>query len=289
MSSTHLEKRTHGTQGFPFQIYPALDMVESDLVPYHWHPESEIILAEQGEVGLTIGESQYIARQGDVFFVNAKTLHEIRGGPTCRFHAYVFPLDFLQFARADLAQSQIMAPLGDGHIQFVTVLRREHPACQAVCTQLREMHKACVDRQAGYQLIVKSALLQIVALAAAHGLLAAVQTHKEYKQEMLRDIVVYLQEHYQQPLGLSEVAAQFNVSPQYFCTFFKENLGRTFTQHLNFLRIERASRLLRETDAAVMDIALSVGFEHISYFIKRFRECYGCTPTAYRKATQAEV
>ena len=54
-------------------------------------------------------------------------------------------------------------------------------------------------------------------------------------------------------------------------------------QHINFLRIEQASRLLRETDRAVMDIALSVGFENFSYFIKRFREVFGCTPSQYRK------
>ena len=55
-------------------------------------------------------------------------------------------------------------------------------------------------------------------------------------------------------------------------------------QHLNFLRIERASRLLRETDQPIMEIGFAVGFENFSYFIKRFRAVFGCTPSAYRKA-----
>ena len=69
-------------------------------------------------------------------------------------------------------------------------------------------------------------------------------------------------------------------------TFFKDNLGRTLMQHINLLRIERASRLLRETDLPILEISLSVGFENFSYFIKRFREVYGCTPTDYRRSAK---
>lgn len=283
MPGTHREKRTHGTQGFPFQIYPALDMVESDLVPYHWHPENEIIIAEQGEVGLTIGDRQYTARQGDIFFVNAETLHEIRGGPAGRFHAYVFPADFLQFARADLAQSELLAPLYDGHLLFRTELRREQAPSGAVRQELDAVLRACTEKLPGYQLLVKASLLHIVALAAAHGLLAPRASRTDYKSETLRQIVGFLDEHCTERLRLEEVAARFGLSPQYFCTFFKDNLGRTLTQHVNFLRIERAARLLRESDEAVSDVAMSVGFDNFSYFIRRFRECYDCTPTAYRK------
>ena len=97
-------------------------------------------------------------------------------------------------------------------------------------------------------------------------------------------MVEYLGEHCTERLRLSDVAARFGLSPQYFCSFFKENFGRTLIQHVNFLRIERASRLLRETGLPILEISLSVGFDNVSYFIKRFREVYGCTPTDYRRS-----
>ena len=46
MDAARREKKEHGTLSFPFQIYPALDGSEaddSDFIPYHWHPELEII------------------------------------------------------------------------------------------------------------------------------------------------------------------------------------------------------------------------------------------------------
>lgn len=107
---------------------------------------------------------------------------------------------------------------------------------------------------------------------------------EEYRVQLLREIVEYLGDHCTEKLRLADVAAQFGLSPQYFCSFFKENSGRTLIQHINFLRIERASRLLRETDQPILDISLSVGFENVSYFIKRFREVYSCTPTDYRRS-----
>mgnify|MGYP006974132438 CR=1 FL=1 len=51
MDAARREKKEHGTLAFPFQIYPALDGSEaddSDFIPYHWHPELEIITVDAG-------------------------------------------------------------------------------------------------------------------------------------------------------------------------------------------------------------------------------------------------
>ena len=58
----------------------------------------------------------------------------------------------------------------------------------------------------------------------------------DYKAQQLKEIVGYLGEHFTEPLSLSAVAAEFGLSPQYFSTFFRDNFGRTFTQHINSLQ-----------------------------------------------------
>ena len=135
------------------------------------------------------------------------------------------------------------------------------------------------------QLAVKAALLGIVAVCAQYGRLEGrpVRPGADYRARQLREIVGYLGEHFTEPLSLTEVASHFGLSPQYFSTFFRENFGRTFTQHINSLRIEQAARLLRETDLPVMEVGFSVGFDNFSYFIKRFRSVYGVSPSHYRK------
>ncbi|MEE0032579.1 MAG: AraC family ligand binding domain-containing protein, partial [Agathobaculum butyriciproducens] len=81
MDAARREKKEHGTLAFPFQIYPALDGSEaddSDFIPYHWHPELEIITVDAGHVSLTIADHTYEGTHGDVFFAAGEELHEIR-------------------------------------------------------------------------------------------------------------------------------------------------------------------------------------------------------------------
>lgn len=285
MDASRLEKRTHGTESFPFQIYPLSGAQDGDVVPLHWHPELEIIRIVSGEVGLTIGDKQYLAHEGDIFFVAMGELHEIRCGPGNQFRSFVFSADFLEFRRADRTQSELLAPLSGGQLHFRTVLQAGDAGHAPILAALDAILAACGEKHAGYELLVKASLLTLVAQGARAGLLhTADASPSDYHTQLLRDIVEYLNEHCTEPLRLPAIASHFGMSPQYFCTFFKAHLGRTFVQHVNFLRIERASRLLRETDQPIMEVGFAVGFENFSYFIKRFREVFGCTPSAYRKA-----
>ena len=289
MDAARREKKEHGTLSFPFQIYPALDGSEaddSDFIPYHWHPELEIITVDAGRVSLTIADHIYEGTRGDVFFVAGEELHEIRAaGRENQFRSFVFAADFLQFARTDQTETELLAPLAEGRLRFATCLRAGAPGQREVRTLLAQIVQACQTPRLGSQLAVKAALLGIVAVCARSGLIEGRQMrpNADYKARQLKGIVGYLGEHFAEPLTLSAVAAQFGLSPQYFSTFFRENFGRTFTQHVNSLRIEQAARLLRETDLPVMEIAFNVGFDNFSYFIKRFREVYGVSPSHYRK------
>ena len=276
MDAARREKKEHGTLSFPFQIYPALDGSEaddSDFIPYHWHPELEIITVDCGRVSLTIADRMYEGARGDVFFAASEELHEIRAaGRENQFRSFVFAADFLQFARAD-------------ETEFATCLRSGEPGQSEVRTLLAQIVRTWQQQAPGCQLAVKAALLGIVAVCAQYGRLEGrpVRPGADYRARQLREIVGYLGEHFTEPLSLPEVASHFGLSPQYFSTFFREIFGRTFTQHINSLRIEQAARLLRETDLPVMEVGFSVGFDNFSYFIKRFRSVYGVSPSHYRK------
>lgn len=289
MDAERREKREHGTLDFPFQVYPALDGSEaddSDFIPYHWHPETEIITVETGRVSLTIADQVYEGERGDVFFAAGEDLHEIRAaGRENQFLSFVFAANFLRFAHADRVDSELLAPLEEGRLCFATELRRGQPGQAEIRALLAQMVQACVEKRAGYQLAVKAALLGIVSIGASHGLLVTrkIPLRLDYKAKQLKSILGYLKDHFSEQLRLADVASHFGLSPQYFSGFFRENFGRTLTQHINSLRIEQAARLLRETDLPIMEISFRVGYDNLSYFIKRFRAVYGVPPSHYRR------
>lgn len=289
MDAQRREKKAHGTQDFPFQIYSAPDAKDSDLVPYHWHPEVEIITVLKGQVDVTIRDERHVGQRGDVFLVNAGELHEIRGGEGNLFRSFVFPMDFLQFRREDAAQFEWLQPLEKQEMCFSGMVDQSSDVGRETFSELERVMHADEHRPPGYQLLIKASLLRIVALFAGAGLLGTPResnSRPDYQNQTLREIIEYLNENCTESIRLPEVAARFGLTPQYFCTFFKEHFGRTLIQHINLLRIQRASRYLRETDLPIMEISFLVGFENFSYFIKRFREVFGCTPSEYRKKMQ---
>lgn len=241
---------------------------------------------DAGHVSLTIADHTYEGTHGDVFFAAGEELHEIRAaGRENQFRSFVFAADFLQFSRADQSEFALLAPLAEGRLRFDTCIRAGEPGQNEIRALLAQIVRAWQVQAPGCQLAVKAALLGIVAVCAQYGRLVGHQMRPgaDYKAQQLKEIVGYLGEHFTEPLSLSAVAAEFGLSPQYFSTFFRDNFGRTFTQHINSLRIEQAARLLRETDLPVMEVGFRVGFDNFSYFIKRFRLVYGVSPSHYRK------
>ena len=202
MDAARREKKEHGTLSFPFQIYPALDGSEaddSDFIPYHWHPELEIITVDCGRVSLTIADRMYEGARGDVFFAASEELHEIRAaGRENQFRSFVFAADFLQFARADETEFALLEPLAEGRLRFATCLRSGEPGQSEVRTLLAQIVRTWQQQAPGCQLAVKAALLGIVAVCAQYGRLEGrpVRPGADYRARQLREIVGYLGEHF---------------------------------------------------------------------------------------------
>ena len=73
------------------------------------------------------------------------------------------------------------------------------------------------------------------------------------------------------------------MNTQYFCRYFKKLVGKTPTEYINDVRIEKAKELLAESDDKIIDIAIACGYDNIGYFIKRFKEQKHMSPSQYRK------
>ena len=101
----------------------------------------------------------------------------------------------------------------------------------------------------------------------------------------LRRTTAYIEAHLAQELSVTELAAVAQTSPAYFARLFRQATGQTPHQYLIMRRIERAKRLLRETEWPIIDIGHHVGFTDQSYFTAVFRKHVTTTPHAYRGAT----
>lgn len=97
-------------------------------------------------------------------------------------------------------------------------------------------------------------------------------------------IVSYIQQHYMEPISLSDVANHFHFNPSYLSTLFSSHHGEGFSEYLNRVRVDKAAELLQTTDLAISDISVQVGYSDHSYFTKVFKKLKGMSPSLFRKS-----
>lgn len=93
----------------------------------------------------------------------------------------------------------------------------------------------------------------------------------------------YIKEHMAERISLDQAAAQVYLSKSYFCRIIKSELGCTFTEYVNRLRIERSKALLRSPTLSIAEISLAVGFDDQSYFTRIFKKQTGLSPGKFRE------
>lgn len=94
--------------------------------------------------------------------------------------------------------------------------------------------------------------------------------------------VAYCNEHYARKVTLDELASLVRLNKSYFSQLFHKEMGVSFGDYLESVRIKRAQQLLRENTASMAEISERVGFSNQNYFTKVFKRATGTTPSQYR-------
>ena len=100
---------------------------------------------------------------------------------------------------------------------------------------------------------------------------------------VLRDIEKEVREHYAENLTLQDLGRKYFINSSYLGQIFRKQYGQSFKNYLTSYRINEACRQLLYTDKKIGQIAEDVGYRDIDYFISRFIEQKGCTPSRFRK------
>lgn len=100
------------------------------------------------------------------------------------------------------------------------------------------------------------------------------------------EVLAYISKNYDRNLTLEKVANDFDLNKCYFCSVLKKELGKTFSQIVNEIRIENSKPLLEECKLSILDVALTVGYNNQNYFNMAFKKSTGVTPLEYRRMSK---
>lgn len=108
--------------------------------------------------------------------------------------------------------------------------------------------------------------------------------HNEQSLKSVKEIMQFIEDHFQEEIGLETVAAQVQLSPNYVSAIFKQTTGSSFSHYLTERRMKMAKHLLKDLNMTIYEIAESVGYSSSQYFSRVFKTHVEMTPTAFRNS-----
>ena len=110
-----------------------------------------------------------------------------------------------------------------------------------------------------------------------------INVYKKESDYIIDYVKNYIKKNYSEDIFLDLLSEKLNISKTYLSSYFKEKTGINCIDYLNSFRIKKASKLLKETNDKVMDIAIKVGIPNMRSFNRLFKKYSGQSPNEYRK------
>ncbi|MGN1168310.1 MAG: alpha-isopropylmalate synthase regulatory domain-containing protein, partial [Lachnospiraceae bacterium] len=123
----------------------------------------------------------------------------------------------------------------------------------------------------------------IHALTVAVNKIPAIGNSDNSKDDRLIAMINFIQSNYQY-VTLEALAAKFHLSEPYISKFIKDKSGKTFGEHVAYVRMKKAKVLLKNGNMTVENIALSVGYQNVEHFNRLFKKMFDMTPVQYRNS-----
>lgn len=275
------EKKQHGAAWFAFNLYPCTIPRDFPQVALHWQDSMELVFIKKGQGIVRGGMQSWQAQAGDIYVFAPGTLHALyqAEGEIMEYENIIFELELLGGA-GDLCAERYLLPLQSGRLALPVRLTAESPIYTGAAFFLHQAEEASRTRQAGFELAIKGALLQFLALLVSQS--QELPSAESADTLRLKKVLQLVQEQYAHPLHVADAAAVCGCSPSHFMRWFRKMTRQSFVDYLNEQRLNAAADALRGTDDSILNIAGQCGFENLSYFNRLFKRRYGITPRQYR-------
>ncbi|HJB04549.1 MAG TPA: AraC family transcriptional regulator, partial [Candidatus Merdibacter merdigallinarum] len=267
-------------------IYLSYSTAPGGYHPLHWHEEIELLYQLNGRSDIQIDGEKYQIQNKLLTVIDSRQVHSI--------HTYS---DTSMFICVHISKKLIEKYIPDIDLYRIYCIPDDIPDSQfpeylSVCRQMEALLRLYITDKPAWQMESEGIILQVLAQLIRHfsrksapdeiGLSSADRT----SFNRIRDVITYVEEHFREPISLQDIAGHLGLGREYFCRFFKKNMGMSFLRYLNEVRISHVYRDLEQTDAPIAEIAEKNGFLNQKLFNRTFREVYGCTPSAVRRKSK---
>lgn len=281
------ETKVHGTEGFPIGVYlDDFEDFENGYICWHWHEEVQLTMIIEGEFTCQVETNELHLAEGEIAFINSGLMHQIR---PCRLaqgklYSFIWRGELIGGSRNSDIYQECIAPVISGKLPFMK-WDAQNPAYDKMAGALREIVRLYQRKGTAYQLRIAVLLselwLQIFDRIPEGNPAGGAESERD--KQRVKAAIQYMQENYQEPLRLDEIAKAAYISRSELCRSFQRTINMTPMEFLMQYRIRQAAALLKNRALRILDIAEMTGFCSPSHFGSYFHKYMGCTPGEYRR------
>lgn len=255
-------------------------------MPYHQHDSTEIMYMIQGvcRIDVKVGDTEksVTLKKGEFMVLDADVPHRliVEQAVSCRMLNVEF--GFMESEGRTLSLGQIAGE--EQEVSFL--LNRPFPYLvladqEEVYPVLRSLVLELDQRGTEGRMMTHMLFIQLLVCIAR---LYEERERSEMQQSefYIKRSVDFLHQNYDRHIQVKDVAAEVNLHPGYLHRVFRRGTGRTITEYLTMIRIEKAKMLLEQTDIPIDEISDYVGVGSRQYFHMLFKKNTGTTPVEYR-------
>lgn len=263
--------------------YVLLHRKESEAFPMHWHDEIEIDCIRSGELRIFLNGESRSVRAGEAVIINSGDPHYWLPSEA-EVTSVIFSPDVISGTEdSSRLEKEIVQRIGRLSRTTENWKDKDRAALIALVDELERIPEGIFS----YELLVRSALFRILALAADENCNppSSQRPSAACQKVMGRigNVFRYIEEHYSNPISLPEAAAASGYVPTYFSRVFKSCTGMTFYDYLTLFRVRKAEAALITSSDSIAAIAVQCGFSSVKTFDRVFKEHAGISPLKFRK------
>jgi len=242
-------------------------LVKRSIGPINWHENVEFLYCAKGEGYIWSGATRNPIRAGELYVVNADTIHGVRTDSVMTIHCLI--VDPIFFAENGLPTQGIYFQHLISNPQVCTLVE---DICKAYDSFSQEDICAVAD--------IRFAVLAFLRYLCRHYTVPndtpVTQTNLHVKKA-----ITYIRSNLQRRITLDELSEYTGLSRSHLSRQFKAFTGSTIIEYVNLTRCTEAKRLIRN-GASVSEAAMSCGFQYLPHFINSYKRIMGELPSSAR-------
>ncbi|MEG2002898.1 MAG: AraC family transcriptional regulator, partial [Clostridia bacterium] len=225
----------------------------------HNHPFCEILLVKEGGGTTTIDGETFEITKGDIVIYNFQELHQeiVVEKPMTTMFATIGNLHLVGLDKECL-RNEIDNPIIKSGESF-----------DAIVALYQKMIEETTKKRKFYESIVQGLATELIVEVLR---LTEYDPVVEIDDKPYLKAKEYIDANYNKQITLDDICDNVYISKFYLSRSFKKNMGLSPIKYIIFKRIEKAEKLLKETDYRVKKIATIVGYEDDMHFCKTFKK-----------------